>query len=146
MDPFAVEGINQLDQAGKAIHLADPVEVNAIASVTAAELRQRLGIEGDRQVFLLFGALNGRKGIFQLLEAMPLLSESLCQRICLLFVGESSVAERIETQVAAVCAARPIQVVRHYEFVAEEEVRAYFELADVVLAPYQRHVGMSGIL
>jgi glycosyltransferase involved in cell wall biosynthesis len=41
---------------------------------------------------------------------------------------------------------QPIQIVECYDFVRDEDVSGYFELADIVLAPYQRHVGMSGIL
>jgi len=39
-----------------------------------------------------------------------------------------------------------VKIILRNQFVAEEEVPLYFDIADVVLAPYQRHVGMSGIL
>jgi glycosyltransferase involved in cell wall biosynthesis len=32
------------------------------------------------------------------------------------------------------------------EFVPEEDVQLYYRSADIILAPYQRHVGMSGVL
>ena len=39
-----------------------------------------------------------------------------------------------------------MQIIRRNEFVPEEEVPYYFNSADYVLAPYQKHVGMSGLV
>ena len=43
-------------------------------------------------------------------------------------------------------AASRAQILVHDHFVPERDVQRYFELADVVLGTYQRHVGSSGIL
>lgn len=144
LDPFAVKHLEQFNGSVKAVHLPDPVE--QYPDLKLERIKEKLGIDRDRQVFLLFGALNERKGIYQLLEAILQLSPQLCQKLCLLMVGESSVAPQLETEIAAVCQAKPVQIIRRYEFIAEQEVQAHFQLADVILAPYQRHVGMSGIL
>jgi glycosyltransferase involved in cell wall biosynthesis len=91
--------------------------------------------------------LDGRKGIYQLLDALSLL-ESNCQEICLLLVGGTHPIEqeRIKNKVETIRRTLPIHIVSHCNFVPESDVTAYFQLADLVLAPYQRHVGMSGIL
>lgn len=147
LDPFVVKHFNKFRTKVEAVHLPDPVQIHH-ESVQSNSLKEKLGIQSDKQVLLLFGALDGRKGIHQLLEAVTLLPPELLKKLCLVFIGESHPVERalIETQVLAVCQSHPIQIVRHYEFVPEQDVAAYFQLADVVLAPYQRHVGMSGIL
>lgn len=77
-----------------------------------------------------------------------MLPSALCEQICLLFVGEANPRDKgsIQSKVAATRQSHPVQVIEHYEFVPESEVQAYFQIADVVLAPYQCHVGMSGIL
>jgi glycosyltransferase involved in cell wall biosynthesis len=40
----------------------------------------------------------------------------------------------------------PVQIILQDKFVAEQDVQIYFQIADIVLAVYQRHVGMSGII
>lgn len=147
LDPFVVPHLHQLSHRAQAIHLPDPVEVAAPVTTGQVEaLRQHLGIDAGRQVLLLFGALTERKGVFPLLEALAELPSGCCQQICLLLVGESKVAAQIDAQLARLRQIQPLQAIAHYQFVPEAAVQVYFHLADLVLAPYQRHVGMSGIL
>ncbi len=148
LDPFAVEVLKAERENANIVTLADPVGSSHSTSLDLAAYRAQLGIEADRRVFLLFGALDGRKGIYQLLEAIELLPPELSQQMCLLLVGKTNAAERvdIEQKIAALRQNMPIQIIECYDFIPEDEVVAYFQLADVVLAPYQRHVGMSGIL
>ena len=148
LDPFAVKAIDPAQHRATLVHLADPVQPHPCIPLDPATLRIRLGIEPDRRVFLLFGALDGRKGIYQLLDAIDLLPAEHCQHLCLLLVGKTNSREQVNIQakIAALRQTHPIQLVECYDFVPESEVPVYFQLADVVLAPYQRHVGMSGIL
>lgn len=148
LDPFAVPYINQLSGQTKAIALADPVDIAAVDLERAALLRSQLHIESERTVFLLFGALTGRKGVFKLLEALAQLSDEHCKQICLLVVGSTDpeTLARIRAQIAAVRQIKPIQIIERYEYIPEAEITDYFQLADIALAPYQQHVGMSGIL
>ncbi len=147
LDPLAISPIKNLYRQAEVVHLPDPV-VLPQDDLPQNNLKNSLQIDADRQVFLLFGALTGRKGIYQLLDAIALLPIELCQKLCLLFVGEANPTDKalIEAKIATVCQTKPIQIITQYEFVSESEVQAYFQLTDVVLAPYQRHVGMSGIL
>ena len=135
-------------KSAKIVTLADPVGSSPSTSLDLTTYLDQLGIKADRRVFLLFGALDGRKGIYQLLEAIELLPPALSQQMCLLLVGKTNAAERanIEQKIAALRQNAPIQIIECYDFIPEDEVPKYFQLADVVLAPYQRHIGMSGIL
>lgn len=146
LDPFAVDRLHQLNKTHQVVSLADPVEIADDASDRAWVLHQQLDIDRNRKVFLLFGSLTERKGISPLLAAIEQLSDRECQRVCLLLVGESNIEAQIQPRIERICKERPIQIVTHYEFVADGDVPAYFELSDIVLAPYQQHVGMSGIL
>jgi glycosyltransferase involved in cell wall biosynthesis len=147
LDPFAVKYIELFRPKASVVHLQDPVQISQASQSHVEEIRTQLGIEPDRKVLLLFGALDGRKGIYQLLDALSLL-ESNCQEICLLLVGGTHPIEqeRIKNKVETIRRTLPIHIVSHCNFVPESDVTAYFQLADLVLAPYQRHVGMSGIL
>ena len=149
LDPFAVKHIGaKFSTQAEVVHLPDPVQIHQNYKFQQNKLPESIGIDPDRRVFLLFGALTGRKGIFQLLEAILLLPSELCRKLCILLVGSVDHAGQanIKSKVATICQDQPVKIIEHYEFVPERDVPAYFQLADVVLATYQRHVGMSGIL
>jgi glycosyltransferase involved in cell wall biosynthesis len=148
LDPFAVTAIAAQHQTTKVVQLADPVQSYPSMPLDLEALKTKLGIEAHRRVFLFFGGLDQRKGVYQLLEAIQLLSPELCEHLCLLLVGKPSPTDQvnIHQRVTALCQTRPIQTIEHYEFIPEADVPSYFQLADTILAPYQRHVGMSGIL
>ncbi|MGB7440883.1 MAG: glycosyltransferase [Coleofasciculaceae cyanobacterium] len=146
LDPFAVEQLDKFSGNVKVVNLPDPVETSGDLKPISSNIKGDLGIESQRQVFLLFGALTERKGIYQVLEAIEALSPELCQKICLLLVGESNIEEQLKPQIKALCRSKPVQIICRYKFVPEQDVQTYFNLADVILALYQKHVGMSGIL
>ncbi|MBD3882072.1 glycosyltransferase [Phormidium tenue FACHB-886] len=148
LDPFAVKAINKLHRQPKAVSLPDPVQLYDPMAIDTADLKAKLQIEPDRQVFLLFGELTGRKGIYQLLTAIQQLAPELCEKLCLVIVGRAGVEEQIQIKVAVQTTRQmqPVQIIEHYQYVSDQEVQAYFQLSDVILAPYQKHVGMSGIL
>jgi glycosyltransferase involved in cell wall biosynthesis len=145
LDPFAIEPLRRFHSRVRPVALPDPVQPAQLA-VRSCDLRQELAIAPGRTVLLLFGSLTARKGVYPLLDALATLSPQLCQQLCLLLVGESNIAGDLESRIQQLCQSRPVQIIRRYEFIPESEIQAYFQLADVVLAPYQRHVGMSGIL
>jgi glycosyltransferase involved in cell wall biosynthesis len=146
LDNFAVKHLDKFNTSVKAIPLPDPIEIKTPSELQVSNLKQDLGIEANKKVLLLFGALTTRKGVTQLLDAIATLSPDLSQQICLLLVGESNIQSQIDARINLICQSQPIQIITRYEFVPEEDVQAYFQIADIVLAPYQRHVGMSGIL
>lgn len=147
LDPFAVETLQRFGKT-KVVHLPDPVEQYQKGVSSKKEWYDRLAIETGRRVFLLFGALSERKGISKLLDAISLLPVSELTRLCVLLVGNFSVVNEAQllARIAAISQSLPIQIILHNQFVAEKDVPLYFDITDVVLAPYQYHVGMSGIL
>lgn len=98
--------------------------------------------------FSFFGALCERKGIYQLLEAISLLPPALLSKLCLLFVGPLQEEDRVQIQpkIDRLTQTSLIQILICARFVPDREIQPYFEMSDVILAPYQRHVGMSAIL
>lgn len=151
LDPFVIKHLEQWNSHVAAIHLPDPVQVDRhfAAIIQPDVLKTELGIEADRQVFLLFGSFEAeRKGVYQTLEAISQLPSNLSAQICFLIVGNADLSEQaaIQSQIEQVRQLQPVQVITQFEYISEDTVQAYFQLADVVLAPYQRHIGMSGIL
>jgi len=146
LDPFVVETINKSQREVKALHLPDPVQVLSNAKSQLEEMRNKLGINSNRKIFLMFGVFEKRKGIFQLLKAIELLPLNLCQNLCLLLVGSIGSESQVITWTYKLSRFLEVQVVNLDQFVSNQDVQLFFEMADVVLAPYQHHVGMSGIL
>jgi len=148
LDPFVIKYIQKLNSKVKTIHLPDPVEIYDTDKYQVEQLKRILEIQENRQVFLLFGSLARRKGIYQLLEAIKLLPSEVCEQLCLLLVGSIIPSEKLplESLIKEISQSLPVQIIIRDEFVPEPEVHLYFQMTDVVLATYQRHVGMSGIL
>lgn len=147
LDPFAVKHIENFHSQAKVIHLPDPVLLHNKTELQT-DLRESLGLHSHRQVFLLLGALTERKGIYQLLDAIKYLPTETCEQICILLVGEANDENKvlIQSKISAIRKSQPIQIISHYNFIPVQELEKYFQIANIVLAPYQRHVGMSGIL
>jgi glycosyltransferase involved in cell wall biosynthesis len=148
LDPIAVEQINKIDKNARAVYMPDPVQIYDCTEPQIDELRQSLGIDSGRQVFLLFGELTARKGIYQVLDAIEMLPPELSQKLCLLLIGPLGLEEkeRLQARIAEISHSLPVQIIGRHEFITDREVQPYFQLADVILAPYQRHIGMSAIL
>lgn len=150
LDPLAIKHLNRFSPRTKVVYLPDPVQIYPQSVSTLENLRKDLTIESHRQVFLLFGALTQRKGIVQLLEAISMLPFALCQQISLLLVGPlgTNAEEKIQMQTLIAESSRsfPIQIVVRDQFIQDRNIQPYFTISDVILCPYQRHVGMSAIL
>lgn len=148
LDPFAVQEIKQLRSSVKVVALPDPVEIIPVTQAQVTQLKQHLEIELHRSVFLLFGALTGRKGIYEVLDAVSLLAPTLSQQLCLVLAGQANDQERsqIDSRVEALLRSSSVQIISCPQYIPESEVPVYFQMANVVLATYQHHVGMSGIL
>jgi glycosyltransferase involved in cell wall biosynthesis len=149
LDPFATEQIQGKYKSDRIVYLPDPLRVPKVDKIQSETLRTSLKIEPNRKVFLLFGSLGNRKGIYQVLKAILLLPSEVCQQICLLLVGKiepHADPELLKARVSWVREAQPVQIIEHYQFVPDSEILSYFQLADIVLVTYPRHAGMSGIL
>lgn len=148
LDEFAVEHLNRIDSRKRSTFIQDPVQIYEYSRQDIEALKNRLGIQENRKIFLLFGVLTPRKGTHELLEALSLLSEGSAQQVCVLLVGPTSAEEKkyIENYTENLCSDSPVQIIKHFDFVKDSDVQAYFQLSDVILAPYQRHVGMSAVL
>jgi glycosyltransferase involved in cell wall biosynthesis len=143
--------VNGLKDAGTAVvaYLPDPVRLpeHLPTAKEVADTRRRFGVPPDRKLFLLFGDLRPRKGLWKLFAALVHLTPEECAKVSLAIVGhaEPQVEERIAVEIAAL-ADKPIAVVRESRYVSDQERDLWFDIADVILAPYIRHIGSSGVL
>jgi glycosyltransferase involved in cell wall biosynthesis len=148
LDPFAVKHLERFQKKVQVFSLPDPIVETLVSPKQILQLREKLGIETNRKIALLFGALTGRKGIYETLDSLLDLSDKLHPPLCLVLAGQANIQdqERLIAKIVELHLVCDVQIIGQFEFCKESEVPVYFQMADIVLAPYQHHVGMSGIL
>ncbi len=145
LDPYAVEPVRRL--GARVVALPEAVETDVTQDEAPDATRARLGVDPHRQMLLLFGSLDPRKGVRELLDALALLPDETARRAALVMAGESvGVESDVVRAVGALRAHGALQVVHLDAFVPDEEMHRLFAAAHLVLLPYQRHVGSSGVL
>ncbi|MCY7349455.1 MAG: glycosyltransferase, partial [Cytophagaceae bacterium] len=147
LDPYSLESLRPFNHNVHVVHLPDPVEVSLVSPEEATALRTANGVDSTRNVLLLFGHLDIRKGLGPLAQALTQLPDTILRQLSIWLVGtlesdQIPYAEAIESLTAT----RGLQVWRCHSFVSEPFAQVCFAAADGILALYQRHVGMSGIL
>lgn len=147
LDPFFPDFAAESYRGGhKVVALPDP----AFAPPAGATI-MRAGIQPPpgRVFFLLFGALSERKGVLCLLEALCLVPAATAAGIAVVIAGKVAADLRpaIRRGLARLRKRQP-DLWLHLEdrWLEDAEIASLVETSDVVLAPYQRFVGSSGVL
>jgi glycosyltransferase involved in cell wall biosynthesis len=99
--------------------------------------------------FLLFGYLAERKGPLAVLDALALLAPGIARRVAVTFAGrvDPALRESLDQRRRALAGTQPDLWLRIDDRRLDSgELAALVDRSDVVLAPYQRFVGSSGVL
>jgi len=145
LDPLATSHINALVQRDIATWLPDGTEF-AEPRQDSAATRFEFEIEPSQTILLFFGFLSRRKGAFQALQAFANLEDKLRHRTVLILAGQLDPSEANDLQTAISSAREYGRVITITEFVEDSRMTELFDACDIVLAPYQQHIGSSGIL
>ncbi len=146
LDGSAVVPLAALNPQVQVDYLPDPVAAVRATPPQVEALRQRLNVDPGRRVLLFFGAIHRRKGIYPLLQALGSIGPETAQQLCLVLAGEIDPQDAQTVQKRLQELPHQIQIIRQDQYLAESDLPAYFQMADLVLALYQHHVGMSGVL
>lgn len=148
LDPyFPAHAARHYWNGGKVMTVLDPAHppVNTTAEETGVADR----VPAQRTMFLLFGYLTERKGVLALLEALRMIPSNIASQTAVVLAGKVEPAIRPEVEEMA----RRLELEQpdlwlHLEDrrVTSGELDALIRRCDVVLAPYQRFVGSSGVL
>ncbi|MEE4112767.1 MAG: glycosyltransferase, partial [Desulfobacteraceae bacterium] len=111
-------------------------------SMTNKEAREKLGIPTEKFVLLHYGIGTRRKGLHLVVRAM--LSSKRPDRWHLLCAGQLSDDRQINHGIRRLTEEGCATVLNRY--VSKDEEEACFAATDVVLLPYVRHFGSSGVL
>lgn len=153
LDPlFAPYAREHLTHGRKVVTLPDPVLFDGRRTAGYGEASREKGhasVPPNRSVFLMFGSLTERKGVFPLLQSLSRLDARTAERAAVILAG--TVPQDLKSQVAnavsGVRAARPKLWLEVWDRrLPEEELEELVGDADVILAPYQDFIGSSGIM
>ncbi|MBB6251932.1 glycosyltransferase [Nitrospirillum iridis] len=103
----------------------------------------------DRVTLLLFGFLTERKGILSLLDALHRLPADAAGKVGVMIAGkvDPALRERVRAGLDRLAQEQPrLWVHLEDRRLSGGEINALIKEASVVLAPYQRFVGSSGVL
>ncbi len=146
LDPFSVGVIKPWAPKKNIVALPDGIEPGP-AAVSGEAVRERWHVEPGRKLLLLFGALSERKGVYALLAALGKLDDEVAEHACVLLVGAVEPGDRARIQEGLeALKTSPLQVMLHDGYVEDATMHALLHASDVVLLPYQQHIGSSGVL
>jgi glycosyltransferase involved in cell wall biosynthesis len=144
LDPFfPAYARNHYAQGHKVEALPDPAHP-PVATMSIAE-----PAPDGRVGFLLFGYLAERKGPLAVLDALALLPAGVARRVAVTFAGrvDPALRDSLEQRRLALANTQPGLWLRIEDRRLDSgELAALVDRSDVVLAPYQRFVGSSGVL
>ena len=151
LDPFFVGHAGARYRHGDKVRaLPDPAHPPPAPRPPATLPRPAMEFPPQGRVgFLMFGYLTERKGPLRLLDALALLAPETAARTAVLLAGriDPALRDALEQRRRAVAAARPELWLRLDDRrLGASELAERIRGADVVLAPYQRFVGSSGVL
>lgn len=145
LDPFFAAYASERYPRGDKVHsLDDPFH-----AVSGAAQRAASNTESARTSFVLFGELTERKGLLVLLKSLAFLEPDAAARISVTIAGRIDPSLKPRTQALAIEALRqaPHLILRIEDRrLPDAELDSLVRDCDVVLAPYQRFVGSSGVL
>ena len=146
LDSSAVKYANSFKHGAKLLPISHPVKLYHISKDELTSARKFYKIPANKHVFLLFGFLDGRKGIAQLLDALKLMSAHELDKMVVLLVGPTPTGFKEEVQNYIASLNNSVEIITHFEEVRGRNIQTLFEISDYILALYQQHIGMSSVI
>jgi glycosyltransferase involved in cell wall biosynthesis len=148
LDPFfPAHAVSHYSHGDKVQAVPDPAQ----STIEAADRRTGIVdfVPPGRTGLLLFGYLTERKGPLAVLDALQLLPSRIAARVAVLLAGriDPAIRDAIEARCRVLAHDRPELWLRIEDRRLDRaELAALVARSDIVLAPYQRFVGSSGVL
>lgn len=147
LDPFfPAYAARRYAKGHKVEHLPDPT--HPVATTVPAGNDNGPKSNG-RTTFLLFGYLTERKGPLVVLDALERLTPSTAAKVGVVLAGrvDPALRSRLEERCAHLSTLHPrLSLSIEDRRLDQAELESLVQRSDVVLAPYQRFVGSSGVL
>ena len=146
LDPYVIDHLPRHRTDVVAVALPDGVPAISMHG-HGIDVRAKWGLAVDRKLAVLFGVLDERKGIRQVLKSGFHLPEDVQANLAILFAGPvrgkldwlAPLIEKLEQETR-------IRIILDDRFLQHDEAAALLAASDIVLVPYQKHVGSSNVL
>ncbi|MCU0325517.1 MAG: glycosyltransferase, partial [Spirosomaceae bacterium] len=113
------------------------------------EIRKHHNIDSIRVIFLIFGAIDNRKNVINILRAFQSLAPEIAQKAALLIIGKVAgfYVNEFSNEIKKTKAIQPnLALVTESRFVDDEEMESYFSQSDVILRMNVNFFASSGIV
>lgn len=147
-DPVAADQLNDHVDTEKRRFQPLPDPVSHPDEEDNRKLREAYNIDDTRRIFLFAGTISERKGILAVLDAFECISTEEQSHSALLVLGrlKKEVGGEVRQRVQRLRQLEKFQVRTDFRFLAENEFNRAIRECDIILAPYRRAEGSSGIL
>jgi glycosyltransferase involved in cell wall biosynthesis len=145
LDPLAVPRLAKLARHTDCVFLPEPLWVPP-AGAPVPEVARNL--DSGRRRLVIFGFLDARKGIREVLAALDSLPQAAQRQLALVLAGRFAAPERqsLLDALDTFAASADVTVAITDGAVPEAEIQPLIAACDLALVTYQRHVGSSGVL
>lgn len=140
LDPYLQRQLKSREPDAPVFFLSDFFPADFSADRAAA--RRQLGLPENRRVFLFYGAGYRRKGLGLAVQAMLATADEV--PAFLVCAGKQPVDSEVARGLDALVARGRARVVNRY--ITDDEEKEFFAASDIVLLPYLKHFGISGVL
>jgi glycosyltransferase involved in cell wall biosynthesis len=139
-----IETVSALNKNfGKRLYyLPDPVF--DIAEDKRIDIRNKYSIKEDKVIFLLFGYIDERKNVLNIIKALKGLPKELKAMVSLLIIGKMS--ETYSSLLNQLAGDDHLQIIRNNDFVSDAEMNTLFKDSDLILRMNVNFFASSGIL
>ncbi len=129
-------------------NLPDPIanDISSINAETSRSIREKYAINADSKNLLVFGMIDDRKNIINIIDSLKLLRTESKKNVHLIIAGKlaenvrEKYLEHIERH------KNEISIVYNDEFINAEEREPLFQSCDLVLMPYVNFYSASSVL
>lgn len=145
-DPVAATYMNKKFKTKKFHYLPDPYLPLTVDKENDKNLKESLGIEDGKKIFLHFGSMSYRKGTLNILHAISLLSHDEVKDCCFIFAGKvnNDIKEKFYYLTDAL--KNKAQILVFDEFCPPSFLSSLCEACSVIVAPYYNTAYSSGII
>ncbi len=131
-------------------YLPDPIDTRVMLdNRTKINIHGKFGVSENRKVLLVFGNIDFRKNIFNIIDSLTQFSENIQSSICLLITGQIHLKNRLVLfgKIKQANDDYPrLQIILKEERITDFEREELFSSCDIVLMPYLEFYGSSGVL
>ncbi len=131
-------------------YLPDPIDTRiTLDDDNKINIYEKFGADKNRKILLVFGNIDFRKNIFNIIDALTQLSEDIQASVCLLVTGQIHLSNSFQLfdKIKKTNDDYPqLQIILKEGRTTDFEREELFSGCDVVLMPYLKFYGSSGVL